>query len=249
MVVQEAPRARPAVRARTGVRQCASRARVGRSRRCCRRCWRPRGVVAAFSRSRRWGWFRPAVAVPLFVVVAAVLVAVGVESGPAVGKTAPWWSVASTGLIAVGFTVFAALSHSEHTIPPAGRRFVRADRLLAGPARHPVLPGAAGRVRAVARGDRFRQPGLLPARRQPLCRSFMTGWPTLLAGAYWAGRLDGPAVAAHESSVAAPSLPSAGLAARLVGPRWAPLAAFAHCGGLAGVAGPRRRRCPSRWRC
>jgi hypothetical protein len=179
-------------------------------------------VVAAFPLAAL-GWFRPAIAVPLFLVVAAVLVPLGLSLVRR-SAHAPWWSVASTGLIAVGFTIFAALSHSEHTIPRRdagsyaqigywlaqhGTPFYQVPLAAFGPS-----PGVIG-----FGSPAFYQHGAT------IVPQFMTGWPTLLAGAYWAGGWTGllllPTLVGGCAILAV-----GGLAARLVGPRWAPLAAL-----------------------
>jgi len=145
-------------------------------------------VVAAFPLAAL-GWFRPAVAVPLFVVVAAVLVPLGLSLVRR-SANAPWWSVASTGLIAVGFTVFAALSHSEHTIPrrDAGS-YAQIGYWLAqhgGPFYQVPLAAFGPSPGAIGFGSpAFYQHGAT------IVPQFMTGWPTLLAGAYWAGGWSG----------------------------------------------------------
>jgi hypothetical protein len=179
-------------------------------------------VVAAFPLAAL-GWFRPAIAVPLFVVVAAVLVPLGFSLVRR-SASAPWWSVAATGLVAVGFTVFAALSHSEHTIPrrDAGS-YAQIGYWLAqhgGPFYQVPLAAFGPSPGVIGFGSpAFYQHGAT------VVPQFMTGWPTLLAGADWVGGWTGllllPTVVGGGAILAV-----AGLAARLVGPRWAPLAAL-----------------------
>lgn len=186
-------------------------------------------VVAAFPLAAV-GWFHPYTAVPLFVVVAVLLVRMGLSlvRTAAVAVRAPWWSVAATGLVAVGFTVFAALSHSEHVIPrrDAGSYaqigywlahhaspFYQLPLAEFGPVTGPI--GVASPA--------FYQHG------STVIPQFMTGWPTMLAGADWIGGWGGlllaPAVVGGLAILAV-----GGLAARLVGARWAPLAALLTAG-------------------
>ncbi|HEX4721498.1 MAG TPA: hypothetical protein VH333_03210 [Pseudonocardiaceae bacterium] len=186
-------------------------------------------VVAAFPLAAL-GWFHPATAIPLFVVVAAVLVPLGLSlvRQAAVAVRTPWWSVAATGVVALGFTVFAAMSHSAHTIPrrDAGS-YAQIGFWLAhhGSPLYPVPLAAFGPSAGPLSfaSPAFYQPGgsVIP--------QFMTGWPTMLAGADWVGGWTGllllPTVVGGCAIVAV-----GGLAARLVGARWAPLAALLTAG-------------------
>jgi hypothetical protein len=172
------------------------------------------------------GWFRPATAFPLAAVVAVLLVPMGLRLVRQTATPAPWWSVAATGLIAAGFTLFAALSHSEHTIPRRdagsyaqigywlahhGTPFYQVPAAAFGPA------GSSGMVSFASAA--FYQHG------DTVIPQFMTGWPTMLAGADWMGGWTAllllPAAVGGCAILAV-----GGLAARLVGARWAPLAAL-----------------------
>jgi hypothetical protein len=179
------------------------------------------------------GAFHPWLVVPLAVVVAAVLVPCGLSlAGRAeVALRAPWWSVAVTGLVGAAFAVFAALSHSEHTIScrDAGSYAQIAYWLAHHATLTAPLPlGAFG----PDPGDiGFASPAFYQHGGQ-IVPQFMTGWPTLLAGVDWAagwgGMLVLPAVVGGFAVIA-----FGGVAARLVGPRWAPVAAL-----LAALAWP-----------
>lgn len=186
-------------------------------------------VVAAFPLAAL-GQFRPVLVVPLAVLVAAVLVPLGLSllRRSSVTMRGPWWSVAATGVIAVGFTVFAALSHSEHVIP---RRDAGSYAQIGYWLAHHT--GTVYHVPLAAFGS---SPGTLgfasPAFYQhgaSVVPQFMTGWPTLLAGADWVGGWTGllllPTLVGGCAILAV-----GGLAARLVGPAWAPLAALLTAG-------------------
>jgi hypothetical protein len=186
-------------------------------------------VVAAFPLAALGG-FRPVLVVPLAVLVALVIVPLGLSllRRSSVTVRGPWWSVAATGTIAVGFTVFAALRHSQHVIP---RRDAGSYAQIGYWLAH--HPGPVYQVPLAAFG---RSPGLLgfasPAFYQhgaSIVPQFMTGWPTLLAGADWVGGWTGllllPTLVGGCAILAV-----GGLAARLVGPAWAPLAALLTAG-------------------
>lgn len=182
-------------------------------------------VVAGFPLAAL-GVFRPAFVVPCFVVVAAILVPLGLSllRRSAVTMRGPWWPVAATGTIAVGFTVFAALSHSEYVIPrrDAGS-YAQIGYWIAhhGSPFYQVPLSAFGPSPAVLGfgSPAFYQQGTT------VVPQFMTGWPELLAGADWVGGWTGllllPTIVGGCAILAV-----GGLAARLMGARWAPLAAL-----------------------
>lgn len=182
-------------------------------------------IVAGFPLAA-FGLFEPAIVVPLFVAVASVLVPLGLSllRRSAVTVRGPWWSFAATVAVAVAFTLFAALSHSEHVIPRRdagsyaqigywiahnGGPFYTAPLAAFGP-----FPGALSFV-----SPAFFQHGTT------VIPQFMTGWPELLAGADWVGGWTGlllaPTIVGGFAILAV-----GGLAARLMGARWAPLAAL-----------------------
>ncbi|HEX3784078.1 MAG TPA: hypothetical protein VHX38_30855 [Pseudonocardiaceae bacterium] len=172
------------------------------------------------------GEFRPFLVVPLFVLCALVVIPLGlavIRRHPVIGPT-PWWPVLAVLAIAVGFAVFTAVTHSQQVVlrRDAGS-YVQIGYLIAhhfgvdeslptlafGPA-----PGATTFASAA-----FYQSG------NAIVPQFMTGWPSMLAGADWVGGWTGmlvlPAVVGGCGILAI-----GGLAARLLGARWAPLAAF-----------------------
>lgn len=182
-------------------------------------------VVAGFPLAA-FGLFEPGLMLPAFVVVAAVLVPLGLSLVRRSVHTmrGPWWAAAGTVTVAVGFTVFAALSSSAHVII---RRDAGAYAQIGYWLAHHGTPfydvplsafGATPGLLGFA-SPAFYQDGLA------IVPQFMTGWPELLAGADWAGGWTGllvmPAIVGGCAILAV-----GGLAARLVGARWAPLAAL-----------------------
>jgi hypothetical protein len=172
------------------------------------------------------GQFRLILVVPLVVLCALVIVVLGlsvVGRQAVIGPTA-WWPVLAVLTIALGFALFAALTHSQQVVlrRDAGS-YAQIGYLIA----HHLgvdqsLPNLAfgsspGAITFASPG--FYQVGIA------IVPEFMTGWPTLLAGADlvggWTGMLMLPAVVGGCGIVAI-----GGLAARLLGARWAPLAAF-----------------------
>ena len=178
-----------------------------------------------------------AVSLPL----AAVLLAVGLRSipgrwpgtrpgaspgqGGAPGQQgAPWWAVAAVITIAVGFGAEQLICHSEQIIvlrDPAS--YVQ---FAAWIARHGSLPIPQSR-------PAFGGPHLLtfasPAFYQvggSIVPQFMAGLPMALAAAFWAGGVSAAVLVAPVLGAVA-LLTFGGLAARLAGPRWAPLAVLA----------------------
>jgi len=176
------------------------------------------------------GLFHPIPAVAAALVAAVVVVPLGMRllrrrTGPTIVTTnAPWWSVIATLAVSLGFTIFAAATHSEHIVlrrdPGA---YAQVGYWLSSHG------GVNYQLPLSAFGD---SPGKLsfasPAFYQVgdhLVPQFMTGWPTLLAAGNWVGGWTGMLILAPIVGGAA-VLAVGGLAARLIGPRWAPLAAL-----------------------
>jgi hypothetical protein len=179
-------------------------------------------VVVAFPLAAL-GLFRPAIVLPLAVVVAAVVVPSGLRlTRPGAGGVR--WPGVATAAIAVGFTVFAALTHSGHVVP---RRDAGSYAQIGYWLAH--HPSPFYRVPLAAFGSTPGQLGFAsPAFYQhgaTVVPQFMTGWPTMLAGAYWAGGWTGllllPTIVGGCAVLAV-----GGLAGRVLGARWAPLAAL-----------------------
>jgi hypothetical protein len=169
------------------------------------------------------GFARPLPALLVAVPVLAVL-AVAVRGLPALPRT-PWWAVLGTLAVAAAFAALAAARHAE---PLVLRRDPAVYALAAGwLARHGGLgvPAALAAAGGPDAGFTAESPGFY-LHGDVLQPQFMSGSAMALAPGGW---LDGwtgvylmPAVYAGLALLAV-----AGLAARLVGPRWAPLAALA----------------------
>ncbi|HEY7100458.1 MAG TPA: hypothetical protein VH573_02335 [Mycobacteriales bacterium] len=170
------------------------------------------------------GHATPLLALPAFAVVAA-LVWLAARRLPAVPDT-PWWSVLGTGAIAVGFAVFTGVFASGHVVLRRDSavyalfgRWIADSGGLRIPAQLHWIGGSGDKlVTATAQalyptGDR-------------LAAQFMSGTGLTLAPFGWVGGWTGMLLAPALIGGCA-LLAFGGLAARLVGPRWAPVAALA----------------------
>jgi hypothetical protein len=183
------------------------------------------------------GLWRPAVVLPL-LVLAAVAVwwltrMVPYQGGPPV----PVWSAAACLAIAVGFGIWAGITHGEHIVlrRDAGSYALFAHWLAT---RHglPVtanLSAFGGPAALAVPGFSFDSPafyqvltGSGSSAGAQVVPQFLLGAPALYSLGWWAAGWTGlflvPAIVGGASILAV-----GGLAARLVGPRWAPLAAGA----------------------
>lgn len=143
---------------------------------------------------------------------------------PEPGSRTPWWSVTAVVVIAVACGVFAAITHSSQlVIQRDAGSYAQIGYWLA---HNPKLPIS---VQPEAFGDAINILGFDSAAFYPkgdsLIPQFMSGWPMLLALGYqvagWGGLF------AMSGLVGGLSVLTVGaLAGRLVGPRWAPLAAL-----------------------
>jgi hypothetical protein len=136
----------------------------------------------------------------------------------------PWWSIASVVVIAAACGTFAVFTHSSQLIiqRDAGS-YAQIGYWLA---HNPKLPIS---VQSDAFGDAVNVLGFDSAAFYPkgdaLVPQFMSGWPMLLGLGYQTGGWGG--LFGLSGLVGALSVLAVGaLAARLVGPRWAPLAAL-----------------------
>jgi hypothetical protein len=166
------------------------------------------------------GLLRPWLAIPCFVLVAVPAGVFAWRRTP--GMSAPTWALVATLVLAVGFGVLAVLTHSEYL-------FVRRDagaysQIGYWLARHGRIP-IPGQAAAFGGPDpllRFASAAFY-ADGNSVVPQFMSGWPMVLAAGYWlhgwAGLLIMPGLVGCLAVLAI-----GGLAARLVGPRWAPLA-------------------------
>ena len=128
------------------------------------------------------------------------------------------------GGVALGFTVFAAATHDENIVlrrdPGA---YAQVGHWLAehGGVNYHLPVAAFGPSPSELS---FASPAFYEVGNH-LVPQFMTGWPTLLAAASWVGGWTASSCSPR-SSAAPRILAVAGLAARLIGARWAPLVAL-----------------------
>lgn len=172
------------------------------------------------------GLFRPWLVFPLAGLAAVVVAVLGtaVVRRVEVIRPTPWWPVLLTIGISIGFAVFAALTHSEQVVlrRDAGS-YVQIGYLLAHSfgLHQPVPTADFGPLPA---GATFASPAFYQI-GGTIVPQFMSGWPTVLGGADWLGGWTGmliaPALVGGGTILAI-----GGLAGRLLGARWAPVAAF-----------------------
>ncbi len=145
-------------------------------------------------------------------------------------RRTPWWTVAALLAVAIAFGVQQMIYHSEQIIvmrDPAS--YIQFGSWIAHHGSLPILQhrGAFGGARAFGGSQQVLSFGT-PAFYQVggvIIPQFMAGLPMLLAAGYWFGGV-GAALAAAPLLGACGVLAIGGLAARLVGPRWAPVAAL-----------------------
>ncbi len=182
------------------------------------------------------GRFTPVLTLVVAVVLALVLVPLGLRwtpdrwqtALPAAGRGRPrtsWWALAGVLAVAVAFGVLQMIYHSQQII-------VQIDpgsylQFAAWIAHHGSLPipqtrAAFGGTHGALHFDSaaFFQVG------DSVVPQFMAGLPMVLSAGFWVGGTAG-ALALPPLLGACGVLTFGGLAARLAGPRWAPLAALA----------------------
>ncbi len=183
------------------------------------------------------GHFTPVLTLVLSAAVAVVLVPLGLrwipgpspeawpERNPGKERT-PWWTVAAVLAVAVAFGVDQAIYHSQFIIvtrDPASyfqfAEWISRHGSLPIPQDRAAFGGAPGGIYNFA-SFAYYQVG------NTVVPQFMAGLPMVLAGAMWAGGANAALLAAPVLG-AAGLLAFGGLVARLVGPRWAPLAVLA----------------------
>ena len=173
------------------------------------------------------GWFKPLPVLLLWGVLAAAIVPAAWRRIPPVtgvgGPRTPWWTVVAVVAVALAFGVDQAIYHSQAIIawrdPGAYMEFA------SWVSKHGSLPipqhaAAFGGAPGIAFGSAaFYQVG------GSIVPQFMAGLPMVLSTGFWAGgaRL---AVLLPPLLGAAAVFTFGGLTARLVGPRWAPLASL-----------------------
>jgi len=181
------------------------------------------------------GVFRPVLMLVLSVPLAVLLAVFGLRWIPGGSPGAlpvlrpghartPWWAVAGVVVIAVAFGVDQMIYHSQFIIvmrDPAS--YVQYGNWIAHHGSLPIPPdrtafGSAGHLLSF-QSFAFYQIG------NTVVPQFMAGLPMVLASAFWVGGVSA-AVAVAPVLGACAVLTFGGLASRLIGPRWAPLAAL-----------------------
>ena len=179
-------------------------------------------LVAAYPLARI-GLATPLLAVPP-ALAAVLLLCAAARRLPPVAET-PWWSVLATLGVSAGFAAYTAAHASGHVVLRRDSavyallaRWIAHSGGLTVPADLAAVGGADPSVGVLA-------PGLYPA-GDSLTSQFMSGTALTLAPAGWGGGwgwiLTAPALVGGLALLAV-----AGIAARLLGPRWAPAAALA----------------------
>jgi hypothetical protein len=182
------------------------------------------------------GWFKPAPVIAAWLLLAAVIVPIGwrripsVAGAPDWGTPAegrlprtPWWPLAAVAAIAVAFGIDQAVYHSQFIIvmlDPASYMQFAAWISQHGSLPIPQDAAAFGGAPNITFGSAaFYQVG------NTVVPQFMAGLPMLLSLGFWAG---GARVAVFWGPLlgAAAVFTFGGLAARLIGPRWAAPAAL-----------------------
>lgn len=193
------------------------------------------GVALAAALLVPAGLWRPVVAVPVALVVLALAwrLAASLPSRPV-----PVWSAVLCGAVAAGHGVWAALTHAEHVVLRrdsgsyalytqwiATRHGLPVDADLAAFGGPEVLRVPGFSLASPAFYQVLDGPAADPSGAH-VVPQFLVGAPALWSFGWWAdgwaGLLVVPALVSAFALLAV-----AGLASRLVGPRWAPLAAAA----------------------
>jgi hypothetical protein len=181
------------------------------------------------------GVFKPAVMLALSVPIMALAVYLAwrglsgwtaEERGTrsAVGS-APWWSVVGVLVVAVAFGADQMIFHSQFIIvtrDPAS--YIQFGAWLAGHGTLPI-PQDNAAFGGLSHALSFQSAAYFQVGRT-IVPQFMAGLPMILAGGFWIGGVSA-AVAMAPILGACALLTFGGLVARLVGPRWAPLATLA----------------------
>ena len=140
------------------------------------------------------------------------------------GGSAPWWSVIAVIAIAVAFGVDQMIFHSQFIIitrDPAS--YIQFGAWISGHGSLPIPQDNA--AFGFSHGVSFQSAAYYQVGRT-VVPQFMAGLPMVLAGGFW---IHGATAAAAMAPIlgACALLTFGGLVARLVGPRWAPLATLA----------------------
>ena len=181
------------------------------------------------------GRFTPTLMLAVSVPLAVALVAGGLRwipgrwhgampvRKPEEART-PWWAVAGVVAVAVAFGVDQMIYHSQFII--VTRDPASYVQFAAWIAHHGSLPIPQHRAAfgGAAPGLTFGSPAFSQVGRT-IVPQFMAGLPMVLASGFWIGGVTAAAAMGPVLGACA-VLTFGGLAARLVGPRWAPLAAL-----------------------
>jgi hypothetical protein len=181
------------------------------------------------------GLFKPALMLVLSIPVMAVAVylawrglsgwtAGGRSTASAIGS-APWWSVIGVIVVALAFGVDQMIFHSQFIIvtrDPAS--YIQFGAWLSGHGSLPI-PQDNAAFGGVTSDLSFQSAAYFQV-GQTIVPQFMAGLPMVLAGGFWIGGVSA-AIAMAPILGACALLTFGGLVARLVGPRWAPLATLA----------------------
>ena len=185
------------------------------------------------------GHFTPILTLVLSVPLAVVLVPLGLRWIPGPSPDAwparhpeqgkertPWWAVAAVVAVAIAFGIDQVIYHSQFIIvmrDPASyfqfAEWISRHGSLPIPQDRTAFGGAHSNILNFS-SFAYYQVG------NSVVPQFMAGLPMVLAGAMWIGGANAALVAAPVLGAAA-LLTFGGLAARLAGPRWAPLAVLA----------------------
>jgi hypothetical protein len=177
------------------------------------------------------GVFTPVPMLVLSVLMAVALVILGLrwlpDRWPGAGASAapagtPWWTVAALVVIAVAFGVDQMIYHSQFIIvtrDPAS--YIQFANWISKHGSLPI-PQDAAAFGGTHHGMEFASFAFYQVGGS-IVPQFMAGLPMILAGGFWVGGATA-AVAMAPILGACAVLTFGGLAARLVGPRWAPLA-------------------------
>jgi hypothetical protein len=180
------------------------------------------------------GRFTPIAMLAVSVPLAVAAVVLGLRWIPARGRAArpedktesartPWWAVAAVVAVAVAFAVDQMIYHSQQIIvmrDPAS--YIQFGYWIAHHGSLPIPQSLA--AFGGDHGLNFNTPGFYQV-GSVIVPQFMAGLPMVLAPAFWIGGV-AAAVAMAPLLGACGVLTFGGLAARLIGPRWAPLAAL-----------------------
>ncbi len=179
------------------------------------------------------GVFTPVAMLVLSVPLAVVLVILGLrwlpDRWPGAGAAGmpggtPWWTVAAVVAVAVAFGVDQMIYHSQFIIvtrDPAS--YIQFANWISKHGSLPI-PRDTAAFGGTYHGMTFASFAFYQVGGS-VVPQFMAGLPMMLAGGFWIGGVTA-AVAMAPIFGACAVLTFGGLAARLVGPRWAPLAAL-----------------------